>query len=156
MSEQYVKLYVRPCELKEANTFVSTLHRHHKPVVGHRFSVKIVDASGATRGVAIVGRPVARMVNASEVLEVTRLCTDGVRNGCSMLYQAAARAGKALGYSKIQTYILESESGRSLVASGWSAVSKTSGGAWGGTLKNGKSRNNDHPLEPKVRWERVL
>lgn len=87
-------------ELKEANDFVGLLHRHHKPVVGHRFSVGV--ANGILRGVAICGRPVARLC-AKDTLEVTRVCTDGTKNACSMLYGACARAGAALGYKKIQT-----------------------------------------------------
>jgi hypothetical protein len=70
-------------------------------------------------GAVIVGRPVARRVNHQTTLEVTRLVTDGSPNACSFLYGAAARAAKALGYDKIQTYILESELGTSLVAAGW-------------------------------------
>lgn len=127
-SQPYVRLTVRPCELKDANAFVGSLHRHHKPVVGHRFSIRVVDETGKTRGVAIVGRPVAKSYDQGRVLEVTRLCTDGTRNACSMLYQAAGRVGKAMGYDRIQTYILESESGVSLVASGWRMVAISKGG----------------------------
>ena len=43
-----------------------------------------------------------------EVVEVTRLCTDGTKNACSFLYGAAARIAKEMGYKQIQTYILES------------------------------------------------
>jgi hypothetical protein len=46
--------------LLEANEFVSRLHRHHKPVVGHLFSLGAVLGDQLV-GVAIVGRPVARM-----------------------------------------------------------------------------------------------
>lgn len=28
-----------PITLKEANAFVERYHRHHKPVVGHKFSI---------------------------------------------------------------------------------------------------------------------
>ena len=98
---------VKHIELKDANAFVEQYHRHHKPVVGHRFSIACV-IDDVIHGVAIVGRPVARMVDPSTTLEVTRLVTDGTANACSFLYGAAARAGKELGYSKIQTYILES------------------------------------------------
>ena len=71
---------VRPCELVDANAFVSLHHRHHKPVQGHRFSLSAWD-DGRLCGVAIVGRPVARLAGSPvEVLEVTRLCTDGTPN----------------------------------------------------------------------------
>ena len=118
---------VKHIELKDANAFVEQYHRHHKPVVGHRFSISCV-IDEKVCGVAIVGRPVARLVDASTTLEVTRLVTDGTANACSFLYGAAARAGKELGYSKIQTYILESETGVTLKASGWTMVFVTQGG----------------------------
>ena len=88
--------------LDEANAFVSAYHRHHKPVVGHLFSLgacledKIV-------GVVIVGRPVSRLRDDGLTAEVTRLCTDGTRNACSFLYGAAARAAFALGFKRIGT-----------------------------------------------------
>src|SRR5579859_562950 len=109
---------IRPCELRDANAFVERLHRHHKKVQGHRFSIGLWDEDKLV-GVAIVGRPVARMTDHTKVLEVTRLCTDGTKNACSALYSAAARVGKELGYERIQTFILESEPGTSLIATGW-------------------------------------
>jgi hypothetical protein len=146
-------LKVKHIELKDANAFVEQYHRHHKPVVGHRFSIACV-IDDDIHGVAIVGRPVARMVDPSTTLEVTRLVTDGTANACSFLYGAAARAGKELGYSKIQTYILESETGITLKASGWKIAAVTHGGEWKHT--DGKPRRTDQPTEKKVRWEKVL
>lgn len=52
-------------------------------------------------------------------LEVSRVCTDGTYNACSMLYGACARIAKEMGFKKIQTYILQTEPGTSLKASGW-------------------------------------
>jgi hypothetical protein len=148
-----MSLRVKPCELKEANAFVASLHRHHKPVVGHRFSLKTVDADGVIHGVAICGRPVARMVSPTKVLEVTRLCTDGTYNSCSILYAAAARAAQAMGYEKIQTYLLESEPATSVKASGWEFESLSAGGeGW----QSRPGRRSDQPIEPKQRWGRVL
>ena len=88
-------LRVVPCDLKTANEFVRKLHRHSRPVVGHRFSVGVADAAGVLRGVAIIGRPVAPRLDDGKAAEVTRLCTDGTRNACSMLYGAARRAARA-------------------------------------------------------------
>ena len=92
-----------PISLKEANAFVAAHHRHHKPVTGHKFSIGCA-AEGRLVGVAIVGRPVSRYLDNGLTLEVTRLCTTGEKNACSMLYSAAARAAKAIGYRKIITY----------------------------------------------------
>ncbi len=86
-------LRVVAVELSIANEFVARYHRHHKPEVGHRFSIGAWDMERACLcGVAIVGRPKARMIDYRKVVEVTRLATDGTRNACSLLYGAAARA----------------------------------------------------------------
>jgi hypothetical protein len=77
-----------------------------------------IDEQNNLRGVVIVGRPVGGQ-HQGDWAEVTRLCTDGTENACSFLYAAAARAAKALGFVRIQTYILASETGVSLTASGW-------------------------------------
>ena len=114
-------LEIVPISLAEANQYVSEHHRHHKPVVGHKFSVGCTDGENIV-GVAIVGRPVARYLDDGWTLEVNRLCTDGTRNACSMLYAAAWRAARAMGYRKIITYILDTEPGTSLRAAGWKCV----------------------------------
>jgi hypothetical protein len=100
-----VMLELCPITLAEANAFVGALHRHHKPVVGHKFSIAVTDGE-KIRGVAIIGRPVARLLDNGTTLEVNRVCTDGARNACSMLYGAAWRAAKALGYKRLITYTL--------------------------------------------------
>lgn len=118
---------VVPLTLKQANGLISELHRHHKPVVGHRFSIG-AESDGKLVAAVVVGRPVSREVDQYRVAEVTRLVTDGTRNACSLLYAAAARAAQAMGFDLIQTYILESEPGTSLKASGWLLVGTTRGG----------------------------
>jgi hypothetical protein len=137
-------------ELPEANDFVARLHRHHKPAVGHRFSVGCMHEFTLV-GVAICGRPVARMTDQKNIVEVVRLCTDGTPNVCSFLYSAAARAAQALGYRRIQTFILESEPGTSLKATGWKRGHTTAGGdGW----QSRQGRRTDQPTDPKVLWYR--
>ena len=143
-----------PIELATANTLVAMWHRHHQPVVGHRFSLGVIDEDGTLHGACIVGRPVARLVAKSEVVEVTRLVTDGTRNACSILYGSAARVAKAMGYQKIQTYILEEEIGSSLKATGWECEAITRGGQW--THTDGKPRRTDQPNGKKSRWSKKL
>lgn len=146
-----MSLYVVPVELREANEFIAALHRHHAPVVGHRFSIGAVDESGLLRGVCVVGRPVARLAgHPRDVAEVTRLATDGTFNACSLLYAAAARACKAMGFRRIQTYTLPSEGGASLRASGWVDEGTAGGGQWKHT--DGKPRRTDQPTDVKTRW----
>lgn len=140
-----------PIELREANQFIAAVHRHHAPVVGHRFSIGAVDESGVLRGVCVVGRPVARLAgHPREVAEVTRLATDGTYNACSILYAAAARACKAIGFRRIQTYTLPSEGGASLRAAGWVCEGSAGGRQWKHT--DGKPRRTDQPTEVKTRW----
>jgi hypothetical protein len=150
-----VKLRVVPLELSEANALVSAWHRHHKPVVGHRFSVGVADEEGNLHGACVVGRPVARLAGAPrKVAEVTRLVTDGTPNACSMLYAAAARAAQAIGFERIQTYILEEEPGTSLRAAGWTHEGTFGGGQWKHT--DGKPRRTDQPIGMKGRWAKML
>ncbi len=147
-------LKARPLTLKQANELINLLHRHHKKVQGHRFSIGALDENEDLVGAIVVGRPVARAMPQYEVAEVTRLVTNGYKNACSFLYAAAARAAKAMGFLKIQTYILESESGISLKAAGWSLEKKTKGGDWNTPARRG--RRTDQPQVKKQRWSKAL
>lgn len=138
-------------ELSEANAFVAALHRHHKPVVGHRFSIG-VKCGETLVGCVIVGRPVARQSDQKNIAEVTRLVTDGTKNACSFLYAQAARAARELGFERIQTFVLPSESGVSLRASGWECLGTTKVGSW----QTRPGRRTDQPQEQKVKWEKRL
>lgn len=148
VSTKQVKL--TPISLEEANLFVSKHHRHHDPVIGHKFSVAISDELGTVRGVAIVGRPVSRMADNGWTLEVNRCCTDGVPNGCSMLYRAAWRASKAMGYTKLITYTLPEEGGSSLKGAGFRLVGERGGGKWD---RKNRPRVDTHPTQLKWLWE---
>lgn len=149
------RLHVVPLELAEANALVEAWHRHHQPSQGHRFSLGVIDNDGVLHGAVIVGRPVARLAGSPrDVLEVVRLVTDGTANACSILYAAAARAGLAMGYRRIQTYILGTEPGTTLVAAGWTHEGEAGGGQWKHT--DGRARRTDQPTETKGRWSRAL
>ena len=90
------KIHVCPMTIAEAKAYVNANHRHHIAPVGGLFAVGITDGV-KIRGVAIVGRPVSRVLDAQDyIAEVTRCCTDGVKNGCSMLYAACWRAARDL------------------------------------------------------------
>jgi len=135
--------------LEEANQFVAKYHRHHGRVVGHKFSLGILELD-ELRGVAIVGRPVARMLDDGFTLEVTRVATDGVKDGCSSLYGACRRACFALGYKRLITYILQSGNGTSLKAAGWRCLGEAGGGSWS---RPSRLREDNHPLQGKIRYE---
>ena len=143
-------LRVRPLSLRQANSLVAQWHRHHKPVQGMRFAVGVYDGEGACHGAAIVGRPVARMTDQWRVAEVVRLVTDGTANACSVLYGACARAARALGFERIQTFIFESESGVSLRAAGWVFDGYAEGGYWDRPSR--QRERDDITTERKQRW----
>lgn len=105
-------------------------------------------------GVAIVGRPVARNCDQKYTAEVTRLCTDGTSNACSFLYALCAKIAKLMGFTKIQTYILASEPGTSLLAAGWIDEGPAGGGNWNGG--NRTNRRTDQPMERKRRYAKYL
>lgn len=94
------------------------------------------------------------MTDQRKVLEVTRLVTDGTKNACSILYSAAARVGKELGYERIQTFILDTEPGTSLKAAGWLMDGVSGGGDW--TRISKPNRRQDQPQCPKHRYIKVL
>ena len=142
-------LAIRHMELKDANAYVTQHHRHHKAVRGHRFSLACYE-DGRLCGVAIVGRPRARRIDWQTTVEVLRLCTDGTKNACSKLYGACRRAAAALGYGRIITYILESEDGASLKASGFSYCYMSRGGSWN---QPGRPRTDQAPICPKHLYE---
>ena len=146
------RLTLMPIGLTAARLFVAELHRHHPHTQrGHKFSVAVEDETGKRRGVAIAGRPVARMLDNGQRLEALRVCTDGCRNACSALYGAVRRAGMGMGYrpENIFTYILWSESGASLLAAGWVPMHRSKAEGWD---RPSRSRTQRTPVEPKVRW----
>jgi hypothetical protein len=123
------QLELVPILLAEANEFVREFHRRHGPLRGVK-SCLAASVYGKIIGVAIVGRPVARMLDDGWTLEVNRTCTDGTKNVSSLLYEARRRATFALGYRRLMTYTLASEQGRSVIASRWRSIWLAGGGCW--------------------------
>ena len=120
-------------------------------------STHLTAGAGLTLGrlcaVAIVGRPVSRYLDDGFTLEVNRLCSDGTKNACSILYAAAARAARAMGYRKIITYTLDTESGASLRAAGWTNAGLAGGKAWTGSRRPAQPL---YPAQMKYRYEKRL
>lgn len=142
---------VVPMTLREARIYVARVHRHHKPPQGGLFAVGLAEGEEVV-GVVIVGMPVARMLADGWTCEVTRLATDGSRNACSMLYRAAWRAARAMGYRRLVTYTLLAEGGSSLRAAGFQLIGEAGGGSWS---RDSRPRVDEHPTEPKLRWDLV-
>lgn len=161
-----VRLQVVPITLKEANAFVDEHHRHRGAVAGAKFALAVAARHeiGAPTpgqagygmcvdtiaGVAVVGRPIARELDDTFTVEVNRCCTDGTPNACSMLYGAAWRAARALGYRRLVTYTLAAEPGSSLRAAGFKVVAEVRGRSWSCTSR---PRVDTDPLQDKLRWE---
>jgi len=140
---------ITPIFQKDAFCFVEQFHRHHQKPVGSVFQIALTN-NDRIIGVAIVGRPVARGNQDGFTLEVTRLCTDGSPNACSMLYAACWRIAKEMGYQKLITYILSSEPGVSVRAAGWRLIGERGGGSWNTPTR---IRIDKHPLQKKKLFE---
>lgn len=141
-------LTVIPASREDVSRFVTATHRHHKPSPGDVFRLACVDETGKVRGVATIGRPVARMSDDGWTLEVNRVATDGARNACSLLYGAARKVAFTMGYRRLLTYTLESEGGASLRAAGWTCEGEAGGGD-GWLNREGRSTRNQ---SIKVKW----
>lgn len=149
--------HIGPITLREANEFVKAHHRHHDSVTGCRFAVglyKTVRGKDVLIGTAICGRPVSRALDDGYTLEVNRLCVTERGNSCSMLYGACSRIAREMGYRKVITYILESESGTSLRGSNFVLEDECCGAPnWTGKRRR---KDNTVPEEMKQRWAKVL
>lgn len=153
-------LEIRPIKLRDANRYVAEHHRHNMPTNGHKFSIACYDGNRLC-GVAIAGQPVARKLDDGLTIEIRRVCTDGTRNACSILYGACSRCAKEMGYKRVITYTLLSESGSSLRAAGFINKGEAGGDSW-----NRPSRPREitqttlfgeelkYPNEKKIRWEK--
>lgn len=157
-------LELGPVELKEAKAFVRAHHAHvgedgeQHPPCGWRWGHGVRNG-GDLVAVAMVGRPVARLLDDGTRVEVNRVCVRRdvpaalTWNACSMLYGAAAREAKRRRFETVLTYTLEDEAGTTLRAAGYVPVATTRGGPWG---RKDRPRAVNAPTCRKVRWERSL
>lgn len=147
-------IVAKPISLQDANDYVNTFHRHHPAVYRDKYRIAAFDTTKCVIvGVVQVGRPVSRVLDDGKTLEVVRLCTDGTKNACSFLYSRAARIAKEMGYERIITYILESESGHSLKSSGWKFDHIAKGHKWSCPSR---PRNTKAPECDKQMWVKDL
>jgi hypothetical protein len=116
------RLRLRPISLRDANAHIVRFHAHHPRVRGCKYCIGAIDEHGVLRGVVVVERPKARMLDDDHTLELTRVCTDRTVHVASMLIAAAARAAFAMGARRVISYVLETESGTSYRAAGWTRV----------------------------------
>ena len=142
---------IRPISLNAAREWIATCHRHlRRPVTGWLFGVEVLDDYGTRIGVAMAGRPAARMLQDGITCEITRVAIlEGHKNACSFAYGALRRAAIALGYRRVVTYTRADEPGTSLRAAGF----RSEGQAGGGEADRPSRRRK--PVEdptPKIRW----
>jgi len=140
---------IRPVTRDIADDFIREHHRHHCVPVGALWRQAVHDDQGILVGVAVSGRPVARALDDGLTVEVTRLCTLGTPNACSMLYAASKRCAESKGYRRGITYILATESGASLKASGWRHLWSVPGRSWSCPTR---PRTDKHPTTDKQAW----
>lgn len=140
-----------PLHLRQANEFVKLHHRHNKPTVSHKFSIG-VEKDGKLIGVAITGRPIARLLDDGNTLEINRVCViDDQPNACSKLLARSKRIGQLMGYRRIVTYTLKRESQSSLKAVGARIGADVKPSNW---LTHPKAKGHQPVYdEPKFRWE---
>lgn len=147
-------LHAVPIKLTEAIEFVRNFHRHNKPPIGGLFAVGCSDGNKMV-GVAIVSRPVARHLDDGLTVEVIRCCVtdDAPKGSCSFLYARCWNAAKALGWAKLITYTLQSESGASLRGAGWKVVAELSGSSGKGWTNRPGREWQEVTGQAKFRWE---
>lgn len=146
-------LFVIPMTIAEANEYVSNFHRHSKKTQGGKFAIGASDGKELV-GVAIVGRPLSRMLDDGYTMEVLRVCVkeSSPKNVCSFLYGRCWRIWQQMGGKRMITYTLQDESGSSLKGAGWKVV---------GNINPSKGWNRDgrerswQPIygQSKFRWE---
>lgn len=157
---------LRPIYFKEAADLIRLHHRHHLPPQGWLFGTSAISADGDLVACITIGRTTARKSHSAYTAEVTRCCVvEGLervvcRRGknhadslASMLYAAAWNACRALGFTRLTTFLLKSESGVTLKAlkeQGWRFVRESDGRSWSVPTR---PRVDTHPLGVKQLWE---
>ena len=149
------KLTAVPITQRDAKEWVNTHHKHNKAPHGDVFRVA-ARADEMIVGVAMVGRPVSRVLQSQGAAEVIRMClVEGApKNTASFLYGRCIRAARALGYTALYTYSLDFEEGASIRASSFVVDGHVRGRSWS---CKGRPRV-DQPFQKtnKIRWKKEL
>jgi hypothetical protein len=94
------------------------------------------------------------MLDDGKTLEILRVCTDGTKNANSFLYDKCRKIAPLLGYTKVITYTLKSESGSSLFAIGAVTEAETKPQEW--TRPSRARKTQDVYKQPKQLWQLPL
>lgn len=142
-----------PCTVQRAREIVGGLHRHHGPSTSALYAAAVATEDGTVVGVALIGRPVARLLDDGWTLEVTRVATDGTPNACSALYGIARRLAAALGYARLITYTRADEPGSSPRAAGLVDEGPIRARSWD---RPGRRRTDKTEIVQRRRWSAEL
>lgn len=153
MSERGPRLVPVPCSVTKAREVVDAWHRHHGSSTSALYAAAVATEDGTIRGVALIGRPVARLLDDGWTLEVTRVATDGTPNACSSLYGIARRLAAALGYARLVTYTREDEPGSSPRAAGLTDDGPIRARSWD---MPGRRRMDKTEIVRRRRWSLAL
>lgn len=141
---------LRPISIKDAMRIVDEWHRHLERPQGARVALAAWH-DGRLVGVALIGNPIARLeAKHWDIAEVTRVATDGTPNASSFLYARAKRAAQAIGFRRVRTKTLPTESGGSLRAVSAKELGTTTAQSWD---RENRRREQRAPVCPKLRWE---
>jgi hypothetical protein len=146
-----------PLTLREANDFVERFHRHSARTSndGGKFAIGL-QLDGQLVGVAIVGRPVARMLQIPGTAELLRNCVSPAapRNATSKLAGRAKRIWQLMGGVRLVSYTLARESGESMRGAGFIEDGAVAGRRWDTPSRRRAARAIEQ--EDKVRWTTAL
>lgn len=148
-----------PLTLRQANDFVEEWHRHSARTSndGGKFAIGLHNGGGELIGVAIVGRPIARLLQVEGAAELLRLCTspEAPKGSGSKLYARARRIWQLMGGTRLHTYTLDRESRATMKGAGLREPVATIDGAQWDRAARPRDRRAIYD-EPKIRWTEAL
>lgn len=165
------RMKLAPITVKAALKQVRAWHRHLPELQGGLFAVQLVapdsvfDGTLHCVGVGVAGNPSQVWQGTGRIVISRCAITEGLPKvidssgvehaapGCTLVYNALARAAQALGYREVWTYTLPDEDGRSVKAAGFTDMGLTDGGEWS---RPSRQRSAAVCSQPKRRWLRPL
>jgi hypothetical protein len=143
-------LKIIPMTIKAANEFIKQYHRHNDPTVSGKFALGCTNDEGKLIGAAVSGRPVGRGFDDGKTLEIYRVATDGTFNANSFIYGRIKRIAQLMGYQRIFTYTLVTETGATMRAIGAKEDGVIKAREW--SCKSRPRRSQDVYKSDKMRW----
>jgi len=140
------KLRIVPLTITAARVAVERWHSHHRAPLSGICCVG-VESEGDLACVAVLGRPVSRMLDADDATaEVTRVASSGeVPHAASAALGAISRAALALGYRRLVSYTILGEAGTIYRACNWHPTAISGGGNGRRPLAHARRCNSPAP-----------